>query len=271
LDVIIIPDTIAHMSKLSESFTKIASLYNEVRPGYPNEMYSAINMECSISTASTILEVGAGHGIATNEIFQRWGSNIIAVEPGKELCGILNSKFNTNNKISIINSTFEDIKKMNSYDFIFSGTAFHWINKGVKYQHSSNILKKNGKLVLFWNNYSRDDNEIFDEIQSIYRKYYPDHINITDIRKQQKNKIMQRKLEIIDNEYFNISLEKEFPVYQNFTANEYIGLLKTFSNNSIKNHYQLTEFYNKIEDIVLNANNSLKLPILVNSIVANKL
>ncbi len=255
---------------VSSSFTKIATLYNEIRPGYPTEMYNAIDNECKITSQSNILEIGAGNGIATAEIFQKWNSSITAVEPGSEFCQILNDRFKKNKYILIIKSTFENFKDECKYDFIFSGTAFHWINEKIKYKYSSKILKKNGKLVLFWNNYSRDDNDIFNKIQDIYTKYYPDQTEVIDIRKMQNAKITDRKLEILQSKYFNITFEKEFVIYRNYTSDKYIRLLKTFSNNSTKTEEQLSVFYSKIRELIFNYGNSLNLPIITNLIIASK-
>lgn len=255
---------------VSSSFTKIASLYNDIRPGYPTEMYDAIDNECEITSESKILEVGAGNGIATAEIFQKWNPSITVVEPGSEFCQILNDRFKKNNNILIINSKFEDFKDECNYDFIFSGTAFHWINEKIKYKHSSNILKKNGKLVLFWNNYSRDNSDIFDKIQDIYTEYYPDQTEVIDVRKLQSEKIIKRKLEILQSKYFNITFENEFVIYRNYTSDKYISLLKTFSNNSTKTGEQLSVFYSKIRELIFNYGNSLNLPIMTNLIIASK-
>lgn len=255
---------------VSSSFTKIASLYDEIRPGYPIEMYDAIDNECEIISQSKILEVGAGNGIATAEIFQKWNSSITVVEPGSEFCQILNDRFKDNKYISIVNSTFEDFKDRCKYDFIFSGTAFHWIDQKIKYRYSSKILKKNGKLVLFWNNYSRDDNEIFNKIQDIYTEYYPEQTEVIDVRKLQSEKIIKRKLEILQSKCFNITFDNEFVIYRNYTSDKYISLLKTFSNNSTKTEEQLSVFYSKIHELIFNYGNSLNLPIMTNLIIASK-
>ena len=47
------------------TFDKIAKIYTDGRPGYTNEVYQIIDFYTGFSSESSLLEIGAGHGIAT--------------------------------------------------------------------------------------------------------------------------------------------------------------------------------------------------------------
>jgi hypothetical protein len=52
------------------------------------------------------------------------------------------------------------------FDAIFSATAFHWIDLSTKHKKCCEALNNDGLLVVYWNNYGIEDNEI----QGIYIK-----------------------------------------------------------------------------------------------------
>ena len=57
------------------SFDNIAKIYENARPGYPNEVYEEIEKHFTFGAYSKILEIGAGDGKATLEMYNRWNSH----------------------------------------------------------------------------------------------------------------------------------------------------------------------------------------------------
>src|SRR5699024_6445424 len=106
-------------------------------------------------------EIGAGNGIATQKIHAFWPSKLSLIEPGLELCEILEERFKENPNIRIIQDYFENVVlEKNSFDAIFCATAFHWLDKKKKYRRCHDLLVSGGLLVLFWNNSIIDNPEI---------------------------------------------------------------------------------------------------------------
>ncbi|MDC7224080.1 MAG: hypothetical protein PQJ60_10090, partial [Spirochaetales bacterium] len=56
--------------------------YKEVRPGYPDEIYENAARYGDFHENSRFLEIGAGHGNATEEVRSQWNPRITALEPG---------------------------------------------------------------------------------------------------------------------------------------------------------------------------------------------
>jgi SAM-dependent methyltransferase len=158
------------MEEKALHFDSHSQIYDSVRPGYPQEIYEIISNYKKLGTNSNILEIGAGNGIASQEIYKKWKSKMILIEPGKNLCELLYDRFKNNKDITVKNKTFEKYQTGYKFDAIFSATAFHWLDLSIKYKKSFDLLNDDGLLILFWNNYGIENIEMENEIQKIYTK-----------------------------------------------------------------------------------------------------
>jgi SAM-dependent methyltransferase len=255
----------------SQVFSRVADVYDEIRPGYPAAMYDAIAGTCAIGEDSRILEIGAGTGVATDEMRERWNPYITAVEPGIRLYEKLIARFGDSGKITLENTDFERYAPTERFDFVVAATAFHWVDRKVRFVRSYEILKDNGALILFWNNYSRDDDPIFDGIQEVYKKFYPIKTWSNDVRIIQRKSIEDRKIELKRTGLFTLSHHEEFTTYHRFTAATYVKLLKTFSKNAKQPESSMIPFYENMEELILGNGDSLDLPVLVDLSIARKI
>lgn len=245
------------------TFDKVAKIYSDGRSGYPNEVYRIIDSYTDFSSKSSLLEIGAGHGIATQEILNHWNSKIAAIEPGKSLLEIAKSNISENSNVSFFNCTFENFQSNEIFDGILSATAFHWIDKSLKYKKSAELLKKNGFLILYWNNYSIAEETSYRSIQEIYDQYHFDNSNSIDIRELQKLKIQQRQDEIIGSNYFSLVGHHEISHDFTYSKERYIKLLKSFSTNAVTDN-SLDNFYGKISDYIESIGDEIKVRIMIN-------
>ena len=251
------------------SFEKVATAYEKGRVGYPDNIYKIIELYTKLNSDSSILEVGCGNGVATEEIFNYFGSTITAIDPGLSLLEIAKSKVK-NEKIIFMNTDFEDLDIDEPVDAIFSATAFHWIDKRNKYTKSYHDLKNDGSLVLYWNNYGIDDEKAFHEIQNIYSQYHPNGTPETDVRQLQREKIEDRKKEIINIEFFSLLVHHESVHKITMNSEEYVNLLKSFSNNSVLPHRQISQFYTEITKYIQSKEDKISVKITVNLEIAKK-
>ena len=88
---------------------------------------------------------------------------------------------------------FEKYQTEYKFGAIFSATAFHWLDLSIKYKKSYDLLNDDGLLILFWNNYGIENNEMENEIQKIYTKYGK---GIKDGKSSYEKQIESRKIEI---------------------------------------------------------------------------
>ncbi len=259
------------VERAPEVFSGVAEYYDAVRPSYPAGLYRVVSEELRIGPESSVLEVGAGSGAATAQIVEAWNPRITALEPGTELRGILEERFRGNPKVEIEGVKFEAFEPKRKYDFLFSATAFHWVDRKMKFRLAFDALGEGGGLVLYWNNYSRDDDPVFDEIQAVYRKYYPVRTYNKDIRIVQRKSIEDRRKEVERSGLFRLRRCEEFVERRTFAAAEYVKLLRTFSKNAARSEEIMKTFYGKMEELILSKGDRLELPVHTDLIIAKKI
>lgn len=244
-------------------FNDLHKAYQLGRLGYFDEVYQIISEICRFGNNSELLEIGAGSGIATDEMSEKWHSNITLIEPGDHFVSLLKQKYYKNNKITIVNSSFENYFSDKKYDGIVSATAFHWIDKEVKYRKAFSLLNNGGYLVLYWNYYSVFDNEINEEIKDIYN-FYEEKFECDYYR--QKIKIEKKKKEIESCEYFSLLQDNVIEKVVELSANEFINLLNTFMG-----HKMIDDKINdEIKNLVVNLGGTIGVRVLTNLEIARK-
>ena len=114
--------------------------YDKARPDYPSELFEGIFKYSNPSANSSVLEIGIGTGQATLPFLKK-NYNLTAVELGNRLAEYCKQKFSPYENINIINNDFLEANlPENSFDLIFSATAFHWIPKDSGYTKVKSLL-----------------------------------------------------------------------------------------------------------------------------------
>jgi SAM-dependent methyltransferase len=247
-------------------FDAHSEIYNDVRPGYPKEVYDTISKYKSFNKNTDILEIGSGNGIASQEIYNKWQSKMILIEPGDNLCDLLKDRFNKNADVKIYNTSFEKYNNEITFDVIFSATAFHWCDIKIKYKKAYELLKNDGLLILYWNNYGIEDEKISKEIQNIYVKYGKGIKDGKSAYEIQMEKIENRKKEIEESEYFKILEHKIIKTVKEYSGSDYIKLVKTFPD-----HIKLgDEFFKEMNETIIKNGNRIQVRIILNLEIAEK-
>ena len=125
--------------------------YVKYRPDYPKDILHYLSVDYGLSTKKIIADIGSGTGIST-EIFLAEGYNVFAVEPNKEMRDKATELLGHYPLYHEVNGTAEATTlKDNSIDAIVAGQAFHWFQPEQTRSEFSRILKKDGIVVLIWN------------------------------------------------------------------------------------------------------------------------
>lgn len=215
------------------SFDAVASVYDEVRPGYPAEVYAAVSRHKDFSGSSRILEIGSGQGIATAEIANCWGAAITALEPGTRFYELLCARFSGSGRVTVLNVKFEDFcGSEGSFDGIFAATAFHWLDPAQKYAKAHRLLADDGVLALYWNNFGIGDAAIDAEIRAVYAAHGFSSRPGKDPRDIQNEKIAARRREIDGSGLFRVVEHRVFRRIIEYSSDRYVGLLKTFPDHT---------------------------------------
>lgn len=230
---------------LEWTFNTQAKLYEKTRPGYPEELYSKIFEYININQESNVLEIGIGGGQATLPILKT-GCKLTAVEYGENLAEVCRQKFKDYPNFSVITGKFEDFAgEENSYDLIYSASAFHWIPEEIGYPKVFSLLKKGGVFARFANHPYKDKEhpELYNAIQKQYAKYMPGSKPSPEYTAGDAKKIA----EIAVKYGFSDISYKLYRRTRTFTAKEYTALLGTYSDHIALEEKIRTEFFAEIE------------------------
>lgn len=164
------------MNGLGWTFDTVAEEYDKWRPEYIDELYKDIFSYCNLCTESKALEIGIGTGQATRP-FLDTGCNLTAVEPGKNLVEIVRKKFENYSSFSIVNSSFQSYEgKHQSFDLVYSASAFHWIEEKFGYEKVYSLLKTGVVFARFSSHpfYNIEGQErLYEQMQQSYFKHMP--------------------------------------------------------------------------------------------------
>ena len=158
-------------TKLKATFNTAATLYEEVRPGYPEELIQDVIDLSGLRSHSRILEVGCGTGKATRSFAER-GYELVCLDIGADLIAVARERLKEFSNVSFVETAFEAWEPERKFNLIISATAFHWVDPKVRYLKASEVLASNGSLAIFSNQHVRKDEGFFTETQSLYDRYY---------------------------------------------------------------------------------------------------
>lgn len=226
------------------SFDTAVAVYEKRRPKYNAQLFHDIIAYSGVTNNSSLIEVGCGTGQATEPFLMR-GCKVTAVEIGPNFADFCRNKFSAYQGFSVIRSSFEDYKsEENSYDLLYSATAFHWISPEMGYKKAYNVLKPGGSIALFWNRPSGDQqNPLHSEIQKLYQKYAPQWVH----KKNANNNRYAITLQYLPVYGFNHVQKKQYYGERRMSGEGYIELLNTYSDHMMLDDTVKIPFFQAIK------------------------
>jgi SAM-dependent methyltransferase len=132
------------------AFDGVADDYEVARPGYPAEIFDAIEQYGGFNEPPRVVEVGAGTGQATRQMATR-GWTVHGIEPGPRLAAAARSHVPSPNTQFHV-TRFEDADLAeSSFDLVAAATSWHWVEADIGYRKAHSLLKPSGTIALFWN------------------------------------------------------------------------------------------------------------------------
>jgi len=233
------------------SFDRVARQYDQARPGYPEPLFDDLVRLSGIPKGGRILEIGPGTGQATLPLARR-GFSILGLELGASMARLCRHNLRQFPDVEIRNTAFEDWPvEPEAFDLVLAATAFHWIRPGTGHARTAKALKSGGSLALIWNFVdipdktgtvpsqgpvrlpgtvpALSDPRFFDGLRAIYQRLAP-HIHLS-LPPEQRIERQRRKL--VGSGLFGPVAVHRYPWQSEYTADRYIGLLKTMSDHSL--------------------------------------
>jgi ubiquinone/menaquinone biosynthesis C-methylase UbiE len=209
-------------------YDSVASAYDRTRPRYPAEILSRMQKTANLQPGKSVLEIGAGVGVATVEL-AKLGARIVCLEPSKSACAITRDKCAAYGNVEVINTTFEEWElRKQKFDAVVAATSFHWVTPEVRYVKTAAALSDRGLLILLWNTPPQPSYELHQSCQSIYQTYAPELSKYENHQDHQQNigKIAQKA---IASGYFQDLITHQAIISVTYTVDDYLTLLSTLS------------------------------------------
>lgn len=122
------------------SFGRLADVYDEVRPRYPD---AAIDLAGSEWSELDVCDLGAGTGILSRALLDR-GAQVIAVDPDEEA-------LESNPARSSGGSAEDTLLPDDCVDVVTVAQAWHWFDEAAAAVEISRILRPGGRLLILIN------------------------------------------------------------------------------------------------------------------------
>lgn len=145
------PEDILSRSFGREAFGLDPQNYHIARPPYPESVWEALRQRAGLGRGISILEIGAGTGIATERLLQEQPRRLLAVEPDGRLAGFLRTRLQSD-ALEVVETIFEELDVPDrSFDLVVSATAFHWLEAVPALRRIHGLLRDDGAVALIWN------------------------------------------------------------------------------------------------------------------------
>jgi SAM-dependent methyltransferase len=144
-------------------FGTVALMYDDVRPGYPDQVLDAIAGHHG-GTPRSVVELGAGTGKGT-ELLVRLGAPVTCVEPDPRMAAVLRAKFP---QAEVVTTTFEEwTPPPGGVDLIGCALAWHWLDPETRNRRAHDALAPGGSLAVFGHRYWYADQSQADRIGEV--------------------------------------------------------------------------------------------------------
>ena len=220
--------------RLRATFDGAALLYDEVRPGYPEELFDEVVSLSGVPPGGRVLEVGCGTGQATVPLARR-GYEILCVELGANLAAVARRNLAGYPDVEVRVGAFEEYPLPDEgFDLVVSATAFHWLDPGVAYPKAARALRRGGAIALFWNEHVHSDASggFFEAAQEVYEREAPQIVKPDDDKGPPRpDELPDRADEIEASGLFGGVIRRDYRWDESYDAEGYIRVLSTYSGH----------------------------------------
>jgi SAM-dependent methyltransferase len=222
-------------NRLRATFDRVAPLYDEARPGYPEALFDDVVSLSGVPPGGRILEIGCGTGQATVPLARR-GYRILCVELGENLAAVARRRLVVYPQVEVRTGAFEDWPaEVGAFDLVTSATAFHWIDPKVAYPKAAQALRSGGAIALFWNEHVHSDESegFFEAAQEVYRREAPEIFDDDEDYKgpPRPEEVPDKTGEIEESDLFGRVKVRKYRWEATYDAGSYIRLLNTYSSH----------------------------------------
>lgn len=231
-----------------ETFNLVPSLYDEIRPDYPEGFLRVVENYAALKADSEIVEVGIGTGQAT-KYFAGRSYKILGIELGTQLADFAREKFKLQPHVTIENVSFEDWKGGDGrFQLFLSAQAFHWINPSYGVGKAASVVRQGGAIALLWNLDVSQHSEFWKLATPLHEKYFPTRPEKVEPSLQDWAAIYQDA--VAKSTFFGDLEFKEQEWNRVYTADEWIKLRNTFSPDLKLSKAKRHQFHSELRELI---------------------
>jgi len=216
---------------LRTSFDDVAVLYDQARPGYPEQLFEDVVALSEMPEGGRMLEIGCGTGQATLP-FARRGYRVSCVELGANMAAVARRNLAAYPDVDFWVGAFESWPvEVAGFDLAIAATAFHWIDPEVGFPRLAQALRPQGALAIFTNEHVHvdEDHGLFDAVQEIYERETPEIVDGKPLLRP--DEIGDSSQQIAASGLFELVASRRYVWNITYTAPDYIRVLDTYSGH----------------------------------------
>jgi SAM-dependent methyltransferase len=228
--------------RLRETFGSVAELYDRARPEYPAAVFDDLAELAELEPGSRVLEIGPGTGKATVELARR-GYAVTGVELSADLAEIARRNAPA---AEIEVGDFETWEPREAgFDAIVAFNAIHWIAPELRYAKPARLARPGGTLGVAGapHVFLPEDDPFWAEVQEDYDAVVPHPDNRPPPAPEEVEGWAE---DWRASGFFAWVEERRHLVAIPYTADEYVALLGTFSDNLALPREQRQELFRRI-------------------------
>lgn len=167
------------MISAHDPFGTLAEQYASGRPGYPVDLFTALRDRTAtleFGTASAILDIGAGTGIATRMLRAAFDAAILvaAVEPSATMIDAARRTTPPASEISWVRGSAESLPFTTSCaQVVLAAQAVQWFDRPAFYTEAVRVLRPGGILAVLQNNREWQRSEFLNAYETLLEQYSP--------------------------------------------------------------------------------------------------
>lgn len=145
------------------SFDTVADEYDTARPSYPDAVFDALGPLDGL----TVLDIGAGTGIATRALLDRQ-AEVVAVDPGREV--LRRATTRTPSLAAVVADGAVLPMRSETVDLVCFAQAWHWLDEDTRVDEVHRVLRPGGRWAGWWSHPRADGEEWFDRYWTVIER-----------------------------------------------------------------------------------------------------
>jgi SAM-dependent methyltransferase len=216
--------------RLKRIFDRDPELYDRARPGYPEQLFNDLFVLGGLEAGDAVLEIGCGTGQATSALARR-GCCVVCVEIGEGLAAVARRNMAQFPNVKVVVGAFESWEPgTTAFSMVFAATSWHWLDPNVRYVKVASALKPAGTLAIVSGEHAfpEDFDPFFTNIQGCYNAIGE---GVERWPPARPNDVTDESADIERSGLFGEVRVRRYLSAIEYTANEYIDLLNTYSDH----------------------------------------